>query len=106
MAVIRCPRCKKTFETNGGLSSHRQFCKTQINAFAKQILDQHQAIEEPHTKCPRFRKDRVVIEKGKEREEEPETSAVNKSNTVRDMDVKSNENQQFNALLVSSNQFS
>ena len=106
MAVIRCPGCKKTFETNGGLSSHRRFCKTQINAFAKQILDQHHAVEEPHTKCPRFGKNRVVIGKGKDREEEPETSAVNESNTVRDMDVESNENQQFNAPLVSSNQFS
>jgi hypothetical protein len=89
MAVIRCPGCKKTFETNGGLSSHRQFCKTQINAFAKQILDRHHAVEEPHTKRPRFGKNRVVIGKGKEREEEPETTAVNESDTVRDMDVES-----------------
>ena len=83
MAVIRCPGCKKTFETNGGLSSHRRFCKTQINAFAKQILDQHHAVEEPHTKRPRFGKNRVVIGKGKEREEELETTAVNKSDNVR-----------------------
>jgi hypothetical protein len=103
MAAIRCPGCKKTFETNGGLSSHRRFCKTQINAFAKQILDQHQAVEEPHTKRPRFGKNRVVFGKGKEREEEPETAAVNESDIVRDMDVgESHENQQFNAPPVSS----
>lgn len=106
MAVIRCPGCKKTFETNGGLSLHRRFCKTQVNAFAKQILDQHHAVEEPRTKHPRFGKNRVVIEKGKEREKEPEpkTASVTEADTVRDMDVDSNENQPPNPPLVRSSQ--
>lgn len=62
------------------------------------------AVEEPHTKHPRFGKNRVVIWKG--RGEDSETTAVNESDTVRDMDVgESNKNQQFNAPLVSSNHF-
>jgi hypothetical protein len=47
MAAIKCPGCKKTFETNSGLSTHMQHCKTRITAVTKQILQQHQDSGEP-----------------------------------------------------------
>ena len=76
--VVKCPGCKKMFETNGSLSSHRQSCMMQVNTFMKQILDQQQALEEPLTKHPRFGKNRVIVEKGKE----PETPIIEELESV------------------------
>jgi hypothetical protein len=54
MAAIKCPGCKKTFETNSGLSTHMRHCKTRITAITKQILEQHRASGEPLLKRARF----------------------------------------------------
>ncbi|KAF8230711.1 hypothetical protein L208DRAFT_1400108 [Tricholoma matsutake] len=54
MAVIKCPGCKKTFETNRGLSTHRRYCKTRITAGTKQVLEQHRTSGEPLLKRRRF----------------------------------------------------
>jgi hypothetical protein len=103
MAVIKCPGCKKTFETSGGLSSHGRSCKTPINALAKQILDKHRDLEDSHMKRPRFGRNRIVIQQGTQREEIPQTS-VEEQQEVRGMDAEAeaNENQPSNVPLVSS----
>jgi hypothetical protein len=59
MTAIKCPGCKKTFETNGGLSTHMRHCKTRITAVTKQILEQHRDSGEPLLKRTRFGKRNV-----------------------------------------------
>ena len=41
MAVIKCPGCRRQFNSNTGLATHKRACKAKITAVASKLLEAH-----------------------------------------------------------------